>query len=208
MSEIVLYGNVGLTSPYVLSVFVALEEKGIPYELRLIDLGRGEQHGAEFLGNSITGRVPVLQYKDFFLVESTAITEYLEEVFTAPAYVNLYPVNGRERALVRMVQALVRSDFLPIREERSTETIFQGKPAHPLTEAAQQSVERLLRISSRLIKGPAYITGAFTLADVDLATMLQRLVKNGDPVPTAIREYADFVWERPSIQRWLAKARG
>src|SRR5688572_14037249 len=135
--EIVLYGNTPVTSPYVMSVFVALEEKGLPYRFTLLDLSRGEQHESEFVGHSITNRVPTLRVKDdksdFWVSESVAIIEYLEERFAPPAFSPLYPESLEERARVRLVQGLVRSDFMPIREERSTQTIFFGEPIKPLS---------------------------------------------------------------------------
>lgn len=205
MADLVLYGNVGFTSPYVLSVFVALEEKGLDYELRLLDLARGEHQTDDYRDVSLTNRVPSLGHANFWISESSAITEYLDEVFPPPAYPRLYPEGAQQRARVRQVQALIRSDFMPIREERSTATIFEWEAAQPLSAVAQQSVERLFGVATRLVGGRAYLVGDFTLADVDLATMLQRLIKNGDEVPPSLRSYADYVWERPSVQKWLAR---
>lgn len=207
--EIVLYGNTPVTSPYVLSVFVALEEKQLGYRLELLDLASGEQHRPEFVAHSITNRVPTLQLKepggDVWLSESVAILEYLEERFPPPQHAALYPRGLVERARVRLVQGLIRSDFLPIREERSTETIFFGHPIQPLSERAEAARLRLLRIAAALVPpGKAFITDDFTIADVDLATLLQRLVHNGDPLPAHLADYANAVWQRPSIQKWLA----
>jgi len=205
----VLYGNTPVTSPYVLTVFVALEEKQLPYRLELLDLERGDQHRPDFVGHSITNRVPALHVKDadgeLWLSESAAIVEYLEERFTPPAHAALYPRGLAERARVRLVQGLIRSDFMPIRQERSTETIFYGSAIQPLSEQAEAARLRLVRIAAALVpEGERYITSEFSIADVDLATMLQRLVHNGDALPAHLADYANTVWQRPSIQKWLA----
>lgn len=207
--EIVLYGNTPVTSPYVMSVFVALEEKGLPYRFTLLDLSRGDQHQSEFVGHSITNRVPTLRVKDsqsdFWVSESVAIIEYLEERFAPPAFPRLYPETPEERARVRLVQGLVRSDFMPIREERSTQTIFFGEPIKPLSEQADAARVRLVRIAAALVpEGQAHIARGFSIADVDLATLLMRLVANGDPVPASLADYANSIWKRPSVQKWLA----
>jgi hypothetical protein len=34
--------------------------------------------------------------------------------------------------------------------------------------------------------------------------MLQRLVANGDACPERLRAYADAIFARPSVRRWLA----
>jgi glutathione S-transferase len=81
--------------------------------------------------------VPALVEGDFVLTESTAITEYLEETFPAPEYIALYPKDKRQRAQARQVQAWVRSDLMPVRAERDTETVFFGKACAPLTPPAR-----------------------------------------------------------------------
>jgi glutathione S-transferase len=203
---LVLYGNSPLTSPYVFSVFVALEEKGLSFELRLISLKEGEHLGTEYVARSLTNRVPTLTHKEFSISESSAINEYLEERFPPPKYSRLYPDDVKDRAKVRMVQALMRSDFMPIREERATETVFQGVPVQPLSAAAQASVDRLYRIASKLVSGAeSTIADTFSIADVDLSMMLQRLLANGDPMPGPLAAYATAIWQRPSIRKWLAK---
>ncbi len=94
---------------------------------------------------------------------------------------------------------------MPIREERSTETIFGAQPIEPLSERAEAARVRLVRIAAALVpEGQRFITGEFSIADVDLATMLQRLIHNGDPVPAHLANYANSLWQRPSIRKWLA----
>jgi glutathione S-transferase len=210
--EIVLYGNTPLTSPYVMSVLVALEEKQLPYRLELLDLQRGDQHRPDFIAHSITNRVPTLLVNDaageLWLSESAAIIEYLEERFALPAHAALYPRGLADRARVRLVQGLIRSDFLPIRQERSTETIFYGHPIQPLSEQAEAERLRLVRIAAALVpEGERFITPEFSIADVDLATLLQRLIHNGDALPAHLADYANGIWQRPSIQKWLALTR-
>jgi glutathione S-transferase len=206
--DIRLYGNTPATSPYVMSVFVALEEKGLPYDLELLDLGQGEQHRPEFVAKSVTNRVPTLRHGEVWLSESLAIIEYLEERFPPPEYVALYPTDLSERARVRMVQGLLRSDFLALREERSTETIFQGVAIRPLSEKAEAARVRLVRIATAVVaEGQHSIARSFSIADVDLAIMLMRLVHNRDPVPDRLVDYVKAIWQRPSLQKWLVLTR-
>ncbi|HVZ36964.1 MAG TPA: glutathione transferase, partial [Polyangiaceae bacterium] len=195
------------TSPYVLTVYVALVEKGLPFELRLLDLKRGEHQQPEFVRNSVTNRVPTLRHGDVWLSESLAIAEYLEETFPAPRYARLYPEDRLERARVRMVQGLLRSDFMPIREERSTETVFYNLPVQPLSEAAEAARRRLIRIAESVLGDRNGIASQFSLGDVDLAMMLQRLLQHSDPVPERLAQYARGIWQRPSLQRWLELTR-
>jgi len=200
-----LYVDSLYTSPYALSAFVALTEKGLPFSVKTVDLGSGEQRLAGYADRALTGRVPALVEGDFVLTESSAITEYLEESFPAPEYVRLYPADRRQRAQARQIQAWVRSDLAPVRMERDTETVFFKKPCAPLTDTAQQAAAKLVHVAGQLVQGPQHLFGDWSLADTDLAIMLSRLVRNGDAVPQKLQEYVDFQWQRPSLQAWLAR---
>jgi glutathione S-transferase len=202
-SDLELFGNSRLSSPYVLSVYAALMEKGLSFDLTLLDLEQGEQHRPDFVAHSVTNRVPTLRHGASWVSESLAILEYLEEAFPAPRYPRLLPEDRLERARVRMVQGLLRSDFLPIREERSTETIFYGVSIQPLSAKAEAARTRLLRIAAAVLDNRGSIASSFSIGDIDLATMLQRLVANGDPVPEHLADYARSVWQRPAVQKWL-----
>lgn len=123
---ITLYSDADFFSPYVMSVFVSLTEKALPFTLSPIDLSAGENMKAEFSQISVTRRVPTLVINDFQLSESSAISEYLEDRFSSPEYARIYPQDRQERAKAREIQAWLRSDFMPIRTERPTEVVFAG----------------------------------------------------------------------------------
>jgi glutathione S-transferase len=203
--ELVLYGNEGWTSPYVFSAFVVLREKGIPFTVNLVSLEKQEHQRPGYRDPSVTGRVPALRHGDFWLAESSAIDEYLEEAFPAPRYPRLYPADPQARARVRMVQALLRSDFMPVRAERSTAQLFKDEKPKRLSREGRAATERLLRIATALIPdAKAHVAGDFSPADADLSLMLMRLVNAGDPMPPHLAAWARRIWERPSIQTWLA----
>jgi glutathione S-transferase len=208
--EIVLYGNKDLTSPYVFSAFVALTEKRLAFRLELLDLPTGEHRRPPYEQDSITGRVPALRHGtgagDFWVAESSAIDEYLEEAFPPPAHPRLYPADLQARARVRMIQAFVRSDVMPVREERPTSTLFGTDRPAPFTPAGRAAAERLVRIAERFLPaGAQHVAGEFTIADADLALMLQRLAHNGDPCPDRLGAYAERIFRRDSVRAWLAK---
>lgn len=205
MEPLTLFVDTHWISPYALSAFVALEEKGLPYTVKELSLPRREHFAASY--GAHTGRVPALQHGDFWLAESSAIDEYLEDAFPPPQHPRLYPADPKERARVRMVQALVRSDFMPIREERSTGTLFAGEGVKPLSAGAQAAAERLCRIAGSLVKPGGFVASHFTPADADLALILMRLVKNGDPVPAPLATWAREIFARPSVKAFLANTK-
>ena len=202
-----LYVDAQFASPYALSAFVSLVEKGIPFETATVDLGAGENHRDTFARASLTRRVPTLVHDGFTLSESSAISEYLEDVFPDTG-TRLYPADPRQRARARQVQAWLRSDLLPIRQERSTEVVFYGARASELSPLAQAAVEKLYAAAHLLIpEGADHICGDWCMADVDLALMLNRLSMHGDAMPARLAAYAQRQWSRASVQQWVRKER-
>lgn len=197
-----LYVDSQFTSPYAISAFVALREKGLDFELETVDLEAGKNKELSYTGKALTGRVPCLVHNDFMLTESSAITEYLDEMFPAPEHRALYPVLPQKRAVARQIQAWVRSDLGALREERSTYTVFYRRAEQPLSPAAQAAADKLVHLAERVIDGP-YLFGRWCIADTDLAIMLSRLVMNGDSVPQKLKDYVAHQWQRESLQDWL-----
>jgi GST-like protein len=75
----------GMTSPNVVKIIIALEELGLPYELKTVDVFKGEQFDKEFVKLNPFAKVPVVVDADgpggkpYTLFESGAILLYLAE---------------------------------------------------------------------------------------------------------------------------------
>ena len=187
-----------------MSVYVALKEKGLNFNLQTIDLNSGQNLQPGWKGYDLTRRVPTLEVDDFLLSESSAITEYLEERFAPPTWERIYPHDLEKRARARQIQAWIRSDLLPIRQERSTLVVFYGEKLGALSPAALMAADKLFQAAQALLKeGTEHLFGQWSIADVDLALMLNRLILNGDAVPQVLVDYAQRQWQRPSVQAWV-----
>ena len=196
-----LYVDHLYTSPYAMSVFVTLREKSLAFDTLTVDLDAAQQHAADFAQLSLTQRVPTLVEGDFALSESSAITEYLEQAYPQTP---VYPADPKQRARARQVQAWLRSDLLPIRQERSTMVVFYGQKMPPLSPDAEAAAAKLISAAHTLLAGNSpYLFGEWSIADVDLAVMLNRLILNGDSVPAELVDYAHRQWQRPSVQAWV-----
>lgn len=200
------------TSPYVLSCFVALTEKKLPFEVQTVKLHEGGQRSPAYLHTSFTARVPALVDGDFSLSESSAIVEYLEDKWPAPEHASVLPPDLQQRARARQLMAWLRSDLVPIREERSSEYVFYPTeslpPFAPLSTAAQRAVTKLVTFAERVVPpdgGPLF--GAWCIADTDLAMMLQRLVKTNEPLAAPLLAFAEREWRRPSVQSFVNVSR-
>ncbi|MBH3467946.1 glutathione transferase [Pseudomonas carnis] len=196
-----LYVDSLFTSPYAMSVFVALREKGLAFETLTLDLDAGQNQAADYVQRSLTQRVPTLVDGDFALSESSAITEYLDQAYPET---RVYPADVQQRARARQVQAWLRSDLLPIRQERSTLVVFCGQKRPPLSAEAQAAATKLISAAQALLAdNREYLCGQWSIADVDLAVMLNRLILNGDAMPAQLVAYAQRQWQRPSVREWI-----
>lgn len=202
-NPLTLYIDSNRVSPYAMWAYVALKEKRLPFALKSIDLSAKQHHEAGYAHLTLTGKVPALIHGDFGLAESSAIIEYLEDVFAAPA---VYPADLRQRARARQIQAWLRSDLMALREERPTTVIFRAPTDKPLTDAGRAAADKLIRVASSLLgEGADHLFGKWCIADTELALTLNRLVANGDPVPGNLGRYVEVQWARPSVQAWLKR---
>ena len=208
MSTLTLYVDDHWVSPYAFSNFVALQEKKLTFDVIEVSLPKKETRHREYLDRSLTARLPMLRHGDYFLTESSAIDEYVEDVFPHPKHARIFPEDPKERGRARQLMAWFRSDLIPIREERSTSTLFYDQPVKPLSPAGQERAERLVRVANVLI--PPDRTTLFAqwcIADADFTLMLYRLVKHGHPVGEKVNRYVEANWQRPTLREWMEKKR-
>ncbi len=200
-----LYVDSQFASPYAMSAFVALHEKGLPFDITTVDLGTRENLAPGFASLSLTRRVPTFWHDGFALSESSAITEYIDQIFPGTA---LYPGEARDKARARQVQAWLRSDLLPLRQERPTEAVFYGKKYPALSPTARNAADKLIAAAETLLPvGAQFLCGQWSIADVDLALMLNRLALHGDPLPERLATYAQQQWQRPTVRQWVKQGR-
>lgn len=200
---ITLYGDRRWESPWFLTAFVALREKDLPFETMTLDLQRGDQRSTSF-ASAITSRIPAIEHQGFWLAESTAIVEYIDESFEGR---RLLPRDTQQRARARQLLSWLRTDLIALREERPTTTMFFTPSAEPLSSAAQASADKLIAVSENLLGDRQQLFDQWSIADVDLAVTLQRLIINGHKVPETLAAFAAREWARPSVRAFVERDR-
>lgn len=143
-----LYVDKHFASPCAMSVYGALQEKSLSFALQTVDLNADAQRQRDYAAASLTQRVPTLVHNGFALSESSAIAEYVDEVFPGAA---LYPTESAPRARARQIQAWLRSDFMPIRAERTTSVLFYEPTKAALSEEAKSGAAKLFAAVDQLL---------------------------------------------------------
>lgn len=97
MTSVTLYH--GRASTCSKKVRMSLYEKGVPFESRLLDLQKFEQHRPDYLAINPKGVVPTLVHDGAAVIESSIIIEYVDDAFEGPS---LAPSDPAGRAAMRL----------------------------------------------------------------------------------------------------------
>ncbi|KAF9486043.1 glutathione S-transferase [Pholiota conissans] len=191
--DLVFYA--GWFCPYVQRAWVALEEKGIPYQYKEVNPYKKEPH---FLSINPKGLVPALEYRGKALYESLVLLEFFEDAF--PGTKPLLPADPADRALARMAIDQLNKTFIP-----AFQRLLPAK--EPEKQAAlREEVYEALRKFSKGIKGPYYLGEEFSAVDVAIVPWIVRdyvLAEhrgyNRADVSPQWKAYADLVEKRESV---------
>ncbi len=173
-------------SPIARRVWIALLEKGIPFESALVDL-RGEQNKPAFLALNPFHHVPVVVDEGRRIIESLAILDYLEARYPTPTLTRQDPV---AIAHMRMVQMVTVNELMP-----KLPTLALASQAPDLdADLAQHLATTFTFLAEQL--GDAEYFGGATLSLADVTT--------GSLFPLLHRLGTDFTGY-PAIARWYER---
>lgn len=216
-SELVVYGMKG--SPFVRKVQVVLAEKGVEYELKGVSIFPAPDWFAEI---SPSKRIPVLRDRSVgtdgvpgTIPDSSAICAYLERKHPAPA---LYPGDAFAYARALWFEEWADTDlagrvglglFRPLVVQR-----MLGKP--PDLERARKTLREELPplfdyLEGALGEGGFLVGGAFSIADISVATQFVNLALAGGSLDAArwprLTAYLARIHARPSFAACIADER-
>jgi glutathione S-transferase len=183
-------------SPNTRKVHAVAIHLGLPLELRLVDLQKGEQRTPEFIQLNPTGRTPVLQDGEFVLWESTAIMQYL-----ASQVVNtLWPEAPQIRVDIMRWQSWQLAHWhqvcQPLQYENFVKPLLQLGEPDP--QVVQQVTERFhaeaIALNHHLAEREFLVNATLTLADFSVASDLTYAVPGQFP----LEDY-------PYIRTWYSR---
>jgi ganglioside-induced differentiation-associated protein 1 len=218
----------GDTSVCASKARLALAEKDLAWEGKLLDLRKGEQHAPSYLKLNPNAVVPTLVHDGRVVVESTVIIEYLDEAFPSPP---LMPGEPFRRAQARLWMkkiddtlhaacsaltfAIAFRDTMrrkdpaeleahlaripdPAYRERQRLSIELGLDAPHVAQAARQH-ERFVGEMEEALKSSRWLAGdEYSLADVAATPYLHRAEILG----------MEGLWAaRPHVAEWLSCVR-
>jgi len=160
----------GSGSPYSWRVWLALEHKRAPYELKLMSFSAGDLRKPEYLAINPRHKVPAIVDDGFALYESAAVVEYLDEKC---AGAKLFPGDVRQRALTRrMVQEA--DQYYALAMEKLVDQVLFTPPdkwdEEKISEG-REDVTRELTLWESLTRGD-YLAGELSAADFTLYPLI------------------------------------
>ena len=184
---------------------LCLEEKGVEYEGKFVDLMRFENLQEDYLKLNPNGVVPTIVHDGKAVIESTVINEYVDDVFDGPS---LKPEDPHQRARMR-VWTKMQDDIVhpaiqkptfnllvkPVLKDMTDEQLdeFTGRHPHeanrklfrnaargPVDEEAIAAAKERFhfvfgRMDQALAEGPWLAGDSYSLADVAMAPAIDRL---------------------------------
>lgn len=207
MAKPVVYGPA--YSTYARTVRLALEEKGVDYDLVEVDLLAGASQTPEHLARQPFGKVPAFEHDGFALYETDAITRYVDEAFPGT---DLVPADIKSRA--RMAQAIniiggyaYPCLIMQIFMQRAIMPMIGNPTDEGAIAAALPKAETALKALEQLIDGNPYLAGdRLSLADLllipiyDYITQIPEGQKLLEATPN-LRGWWDRVRTRPSVAK-------
>jgi glutathione S-transferase len=216
----------GRTSVCSIKARLALAEKGVAFESRLMTL-RGDQFDPGYMKLNPNAVVPTLVHDGRVVIESTVVMHYIDEAFGGAP---LMPADPPARAQVRMMAKLMdehvhvacmtitfatanRASLArlspeemdaelakapdPARSEIKRQVVAHGLDAAPVAEALRQQEKLLDRIEAAMRHG-AYLAGEeWSLADAAATPYVWRL-----------KLKLARLWDtRPGVAAWYQRIR-
>jgi len=177
-----------------------LEELDADYDLRVLDLQKGEQRQSGYLAVNPMGKVPAIVHDGALVTEQGAVYTYLAD---------LYPEAGITPAIGDALRGpylrwlfFYGSSFEPALVDRSQ----KREPAPPATSPYGDYDTMLKTLFDQLARGPYLLGERFTAADVLWGSALRwttmfKLV----PETPKVKAYVERVTSRPAAQRAAKK---
>jgi glutathione S-transferase/GST-like protein len=184
-------------------ISIALEELGLPYQLRVLDLSAGEQKQAEFLAISPNGRIPAIvdhAAGDFAVFESGAILIYLAEQTG-----RLMPTDAQGRSRVLQWLMFQMGGVGPMMGQANVFYRYFPEKIQPAIDRYQGEVRRLFAVLDAHLHNHEYLASDYSIADIANWAWVRTYRWSGvslDGLPH-LQRWKDAIAQRPAVQRGI-----
>jgi glutathione S-transferase len=200
MSKPILYGPT--YSTYARSARLAMEEKGVDYDLVEVDFLQGPMPDEQIQRHPFA-KVPAFEHNGFKLYEVCAIGRYVDEEFDGPP---LQPENVRDRARMTQIISILDNYTYPsvvgdLVIQRLVMPMLGNEADEAVISAAVPEIAKNMNVLEQLRGDNTFLAGdQVTLADLHLVPIYDYF--QSTPESEAIIE------KIPGLNAWWDEIRG
>jgi GST-like protein len=188
-------------------VSIMLEECRIPYNVHIVDIGKGDQFKPDFLAISPNNRIPAIidpagpWGAPLSIFESGAILQYLGRKTGL-----FYPADERARVDVDQWLFWQVGGLGPMAGQAHHFRIYAPEKVPYAIKRYTDEVNRLYGVMERRLEDRDYLAGTYSIADmacIGWVRSYERQGQNLDDFPNLKRWYEDMM-ARPAVQDGMA----
>lgn len=194
-------------TPNGFKISILLEELGVPYTLKLVNIGRGEQFEPDFLKIAPNNRMPAIidpegpGGKPISVFESGAIMKYLGEKFD-----KFYPADLRQRVAVDEWLMWQMGGFGPMLGQNHHFGKYAPEKIPYAIKRYVDEANRLYGVLNRRLEGRDFVVDDYSIADMAIIGWAlghegQQIDINEHP---NVKNWIDRMLARPAVQVGLA----
>ncbi len=181
----------------------ALEEAGVAFTSKEVDMKNKEHKSADFLKINPMGKIPAMVDGDITLFESMAINYYIADTYKK----ELLGTNALEKGLSMQWSFWATSELQPPIIEVFIQKVFvpEDKRDHNIIEKNLNKLPELLTVLNNSLANKKYLAGnQFTIGDINTASVVSICPMIGidfGPYPN-IKAWLGAISERPAFQKY------
>lgn len=192
-------------------VSILLEELGVPYEVKYVNIGKGEQFRPEFLAIAPNNRMPAIVDPEgpgaepISIFESGAILQYLGRKFG-----RFYPADERKRVSVDQWLMWQMGGFGPMLGQNHHFRIYAPEKIPYAMDRYLNETHRLYGVLNKQLEGHEYVAAdEYSIADMAIIGWAQGWKNQGMDLEEFphVKAWKARLEERPAVQRGLAVGR-
>jgi GST-like protein len=195
------------TTPNGYKISIMLEELGVPYTTRFVNIGKGEQFKPEFLAISPNNRIPAIvdpegpDGRPISVFESGAILIYLGAKFD-----RFYGGNARERVAVNEWVFWQMANVGPVFGHNNHFRRYAREEAPYAIKRFGDEVHRLYRVFNERLATHDYAAGDYSIADMALFGWMRNWANRDIDIKEFpnVEKWHDRVAARPAVQRGVS----
>ncbi|MGH6816085.1 MAG: glutathione S-transferase N-terminal domain-containing protein [Hyphomicrobiaceae bacterium] len=182
-------------TPNGYKITIMLEECGLPYEVKYVDIMRGEQFDPAFLAFSPNNRMPAIidpdgaDGKPISVFESGAILQYLGRKSG-----KFYPAGERDRVEVEQWLFWQMGNLGPMAGQCHHFRNYKSDVSPYATERYVNEVNRLYGVMNKRLADRDYLAGAYSIADMACYPWVRPYKNQG-------QDLAQF----PNLEAWYTR---